>query len=173
MKLFHVSEEENIEIFKPRIPTRKDMDPLKGLVWALNEQCLPNFLTPRNCPRVTYHCNANTTVKDRRKYISSNSINHVVIIEHKWFSTMKNTKLYLYEFDPTHFHLLDENAGYYVSEKTVKPIDKVEVDDLFTALFEHNVELRVVDNLWRICDVIQQTSFSWSMCKMGNALPRV
>lgn len=173
MKLFHVSEDENIELFKPRIPTRKDMEPSKGLVWAINEQCLPNFLTPRDCPRVTYHCNDNTTEEDRRKYISSKSINHVVIIEHKWFSVMKNTKLYLYELEPTHFNLLDENAGYYVSEKTVKPTNKIEVTDLFTALIECNVELRVIDNLWSICDEIQQTSFSWSMCKMGNAQPRV
>ncbi|MDX5475180.1 MAG: hypothetical protein LPK00_06540 [Bacillaceae bacterium] len=173
MKLFHVSEEENIELFKPRIPTRKDIDPSKGLVWAISEQCLPNFLTPRDCPRVTYHCNANTTAEDRRTYISSNTINHVVIIEHQWFSVMRNTKLYLYEFEPIHFKLLDENAGYYVSEKTVKPIDKVKVTDLFAALIERNVELRVIDNLWNICDQIQQTSFSWSMCKMGNAQPRV
>ncbi|WP_100333466.1 DUF6886 family protein [Bacillus alkalisoli] len=173
MKLFHVSEEDNIKIFHPRIPTRKDLVGSKDLVWAINEQCLPNFLTPRDCPRVTYYCNENTTIEDKKKYISSDSVEHVVIIEHNWFSIMKNTKLYLYEFDSTPFYLQDENAGYYVSEKPVEPVDKVVVTDLFEALFERNVEVRVTDNLWNISDEIQQTSFNWSMCRMGNAQPRV
>ena len=42
MRLFHVSEESNIEIFVPRIPYRKDVDQSKGLVWSLTESQLPN-----------------------------------------------------------------------------------------------------------------------------------
>ncbi len=55
MRLFHVSEEGNIDIFNPRIPEREDLDKRVGLVWAIDEKHLANFLTPRNCPRVTYH----------------------------------------------------------------------------------------------------------------------
>ncbi|EQB87651.1 hypothetical protein M918_08130 [Clostridium sp. BL8] len=51
MRLFHVSEESNIKIFQPRIPYRDDLDKRKGLVWAINERCLPNFLTPRDCSK--------------------------------------------------------------------------------------------------------------------------
>lgn len=43
MRLFHVSEKDNIKIFNPRIPDRNDLDKSIGLVWAINEQCLPNF----------------------------------------------------------------------------------------------------------------------------------
>nr|WP_249317049.1 DUF6886 family protein [Bacillus sp. FJAT-50079] len=46
MRLFHVSEESNIEVFHPRILSRTDVDQTKGLVWAINETCLPNFFTP-------------------------------------------------------------------------------------------------------------------------------
>lgn len=53
MRLFHVSEESNIEVFNPRTPTRNDLDKNVGLVWAIDEERLPNFLTPRDCPRVT------------------------------------------------------------------------------------------------------------------------
>ena len=55
MCLYHVSEEPNIQVFKPRLPERKDLDQNIGLVWALDEARLPNFLTPRDCPRVAYH----------------------------------------------------------------------------------------------------------------------
>src|SRR5690606_10361301 len=92
MRLFHVSEEDDIPIFVPRIPNRNDLDQQKGLVWAINEQCLPNYLTPRNCPRVTFHCNENTTEYDKKTYLSSETINHVIAIEHIWFERMKSTK---------------------------------------------------------------------------------
>ncbi len=169
MKLYHVSEESNIEIFNPRTPTRDDLDKSVELVWAINEKCLPNFLTPRNCPRVTYHIGRNTSKEDIDKYISSKSISHVVVIENSWFDAMKNTKLYLYEFDEDEFELQDEIAGYYVSKTPQVPILVYELDDLFNELFKRNVELRIVDNLWDICDEIKKTSFDWSMCRMGFA----
>lgn len=169
MRLFHVSEEPDISKFVPRIPTRQDVDQSKGLVWAINEKCLPNFLTPRNCPRVTYHCNERTTEDDKNRYMSSKTTNHVVAIEHKWFSTMRDTTLYLYEFNTTDFYLLDRCAGYYVSEKTQVPINRFVVNDLLMELINRKVEVRMVDNLWDLCEKIQTTSFDWSMCKMGNA----
>ena len=55
MRLFHVSEESDISIFNPRTPIRVDLDKNVPLVWAIEEKCLPNFLTPRDCPRIGYY----------------------------------------------------------------------------------------------------------------------
>lgn len=172
MRLFHVSEECDIGIFYPRSPSRIDLDPRTGLVWAVCERTLPNFLTPRDCPRVTYHIRAGTSAEDIDKYISTSGISHVVVIESGWLETMKNTVLYLYEFNPSGFYLQDECAGYYVSETSQKPIDKIIIEDVFSELAKRNIELRVTDNLWDICDKIKQTSFNWSMCRMKNAISR-
>jgi len=172
VRIVHVSEESDITVFHPRLPDRLDLDPEKGLVWAINDTCLPNFLTPRNCPRVCYHIGADTTEQDKRAYIASTSCSHVIVIESKWFETMKNTNLYLYEFDSNGFILQDQNAGYYTSETTQIPIAKIEVENLFEELFKRNVEVRIVDNLWDIHDEIQKTSFNWSMCRMRFAQPR-
>ena len=68
MRLFHVSEEDSIDIFNPRIPERNDVDKSVGLV-VINEQRLLNFLTPRNCPRITYHIGEKTSVKDKRVFL--------------------------------------------------------------------------------------------------------
>ncbi|WP_369075716.1 DUF6886 family protein [Lysinibacillus sphaericus] len=133
---------------------------------------MPNFLTPRNCPRVCYHIGATTTEQDKRVFIASTQCSHVIVIESKWFETMKNTKLYLYEFEIQGFTLQDQNAGYYTSETTQYPIAKFEVENLFEELFKRNVEVRIVDNLWDIHDEIQKTSFNWSMCRMRFAQPR-
>lgn len=172
MRLFHVSEDQTIECFQPRIPDRKDLDQSVGLVWAIDEDRLPNFLTPRDCPRVTYHIGVNTTAHDVKRHFTTPSSTHVVIIEQKWFRIMQNTTLYLYEFAANEFQLQDDIAGYYVSTMTQIPIAKYRVDDLFQELFDRNVEVRIVDNLWSIADEIKKTTLNWSLCRMGNAQPR-
>lgn len=169
MRLFHVSEEENIEIFIPRTPTREDLDQNIGLVWAVNEKCLPNFLTPRDCPRVCYHINENTKQEDIDKYIDSPTINHVIIIESRWYDIMKSTTLYIYEFDPSSFELQDAIAGYYISKTPQMPIAKFKINDCFKELINRNIEIKIVDNLFKISEEIKNTTFNWSLCRMKNA----
>lgn len=169
MRLFHVSEEPDIQVFKPRKPYREDLANSPGLVWAINERCLPNFLTPRDCPRVTYHIGEGTCQKDIQKYFSPGSAKHVVAIEHAWVDRMKDITLYLYEFDTDNFYLQDAVAGYYVSEHIEKPINKIVVTDVFGELAKKNIEVRLLPNLIDLKDEIIGTSLNWSMCRMGNA----
>ncbi|MCH5272332.1 MAG: hypothetical protein J1E35_01535 [Lachnospiraceae bacterium] len=172
MRLFHVSEEENIQVFEPRLPLRNDLDKTVGLVWALEEAKLPNFLTPRDCPRVTYHLNKNTTESDRKRFFTSQTASYTVVIESKWFDRMRNTVLYVYEFEVDDFVLQDDVAGYYVSKTTQIPKAKYQLNDLFAELIKRNVEIRVVDNLWDIADEVKVSTLNWSLCRMGNAQPR-
>jgi hypothetical protein len=172
MRLFHVSEEPDIRVFEPRLPTRADLDPAVGLVWAIDEARLPNFLTPRDCPRVTYHAGSRTSEADRKLFFSSSCISHAVVIESKWFEVMKGTTLYLYEFDPREFELQDDIAGYYVAKTAQYPKEKYILTDLFDELFKRNVEVRIVDNLWDIADAVKASTLNWSLCRMGNAQPR-
>jgi hypothetical protein len=83
LKLFHVSEEENIPIFKSRITLRKDLGDSLPLVWAIDEERLPNFLTPRDCPRVTFHIPKLFSGVIEPGLFSSSSSSHVVAIESK------------------------------------------------------------------------------------------
>lgn len=168
MQLFHISEEDNIQIFYPRIPSRTDMDQTVGLVWAIDEVHLPNFLTPRNCPRVCACANDTSTEEDRTKYFDK--FDHVVYIEKKWLEILKRTTLYIYEFATDHFYLQDSVAGYYVSEKAEKPIHKFVVTDLIKELEKRNTELRIVDRLYPIAEEIKKTSFDWSLCRMRYAV---
>ena len=169
MHLYHVSEEPDITVFHPRLPKRRDLDPTVGLVWAIDEEHLPNFLTPRDCPRVTYHIRPETTEEDRRRFFTSDKVMHAVIIEHGWFDRMRNTTLYLYEFDPSDFVLQDEIAGYYVAPTTQTPIARHIIDDLPGALIARGVELRVTDNLRRIAEEVKTSTLGWSLCRMANA----
>lgn len=173
MRLFHISEEDDIQIFEPRIPDRADLDKTTGLVWAIDEERLPNFLTPRNCPRVTYHVGRNTSDFDKKEFFSSATLSHVVVIESKWYEVMKATTLYLYEFSTDDFELQDHVAGYYVAKTRQIPKAKVEVKDSFAELMRRNVEIRIVDNLWDIADKVKESTLGWSCCRMAYAQPRI
>ncbi len=173
MRLFHVSEEENIQVFEPRLPTRKDLDQTVALVWAIDEARLPNFLTPRDCPRIAYHAGIKTSKSDKTKFFTSPKNSYALIIESDQFDKMKNTTLYLYEFDADKFVLQDEIAGYYVSTTTQIPIAKYRINDLFSELIKRNVEIRIVDNLWDIADAVKESTLNWSLCRMANTKHRL
>lgn len=168
-RLFHVSEEPNIAEFAPRIPHRKDLDNSKGLVWALNEKCLPNFLTPRDCPRVAYHAHEGTSADDVSAFFCSSS-RHTVTIEHGWYERMTKTSLFLYEFEASNFYLQDKVAGFYVSEHTEKPISVTKIDDLFGELFKRDVEVRMLNRLWLLAEEVKKSTLNWLLCRMANAL---
>lgn len=169
MRLFHVSEEENIQIFEPRLPNRNDLDKTVGLVWAIDESRLPNFLTPRDCPRVAYYIGKKTTELDKKIYFTSSTVSHTLIIESTWFERMKNTTLYLYEFNVDDFVLQDDIAGYYVAKTTQIPKAKHQLNDLFSELLKRNVEIRIIDNLWDIANEVKASTLNWSLCRMGHA----
>lgn len=171
MRLFHVSEQPDIIKFKPRIPSRDDLDKNVGLVWAIDDFHLPNFLTPRNCPRIGYHIGPKTTEQDKADFFSSPSVSHGLLLEHKWFDTIASTTLYIYEFNPVDFALQDAAAGYYVATKTQLPLARYELTDLFSELRKRNVEIRIVDNLWHFADKVKRSSLDWSLCRMAYAQP--
>ncbi len=171
MRLFHVSEEPDIEVFEPRLPTREDLNQNVGLVWAIDESRLPNYLTPRDCPRVTYHVGCQTTAFDKKRFFSSSENSHAIVVESKWYHAMQNTTLYLYEFHTEDFVLQDSIAGYYVATTTQYPKGKYVLTDLFGELLKRNVEIRITDNLWDIADAVKTSTLNWSLCRMANALP--
>ncbi|MDR0530600.1 MAG: hypothetical protein LBG83_00835 [Oscillospiraceae bacterium] len=170
MRLFHVSENGGIAVFRPRKPERDDLRESPPLVWALREDCLPNYLLPRECPRVTFHVVDATTEQDQEKHLSS-AARHVVAVESRWFGRIQAATLYLYEFDSSGFERQDETAGYYVSKTPQRPVAIHQVADVPAALFARGIELRVLPELFTLRGKIIGSSFAWSMIKMGNARP--
>ena len=170
MRLFHVSENEFISEFVPRTPDRDDLDPDMPLVWAIDEEHLANYLTPRDCPRVAYHVTWETSEDDRRRFFTSPTHRDALVIESGWFEIMRGTTLWLYEFAPQEFELQDAAAGYYTAKTTQTPIGKYCIDDLFAELFLRGVEVRIVDNLHAIADEVERSTLAWSCCRMRNAV---
>ena len=169
MRLVHVSEEANIEVFVPRIPYRDDMDKSKGLVWALTELQLNKFLTPRDCPRVAYRATEASTQEDIDNHFSSSS-RYCIAFEHGWYKRVASTTLYAYELDPADFYF-DDCAGFYVSDHTETPISVTIFDDLVGELIKRDIEIRILNNLSGLVEAVRKSSLHLSLCRMANARP--
>lgn len=166
-RIFHVSDAPGITRFEPRPDAQG-----RERVWAIGDTRLHNYLLPRDCPRVTYYATDTTTEEDRSVFFSASGAQSVVAIEHRWFRALRDTQLYVYEFDPATFALEDSIAAYYVSAQAVTPIAHRVVADPAAELFDRRVELRVLPSLWELRDAVARSSLGFSIIRMRNARPR-
>jgi hypothetical protein len=164
--LFHISEESGIKRFEPRTPEYA----LEPVVWAIDAERLRNYLPPRDCPRVTFHAGPQTTTADRARLLGLSAA--VVAVEDRWLERLQSCRLCCYHLPPETFECIDECAGYFVSRVPVVPALLEVFDDPISELLRRRVELRVVPNLWPLCDAVVASSLQFSMIRMRNALPR-
>jgi hypothetical protein len=162
----HISEEAGIKRFEPR-PSEYTVQPV---VWAIDAECLRNYLLPRDCPRVTFYAGSGTTVDDGHRFLGSASA--VVAIEEGWLERVRQCRLYCYHLPAETFECIDECAGYFVSQVPVVP-EQIEVmDDALSELQRRQVEIRILPNLWLLRDAVVASSLQFSIIRMRNALPR-
>ena len=69
-RLFHVSEEAGIVRFEPRPAPSPDAGVEGDAVWAVAQSHLVNFLTPRDCPRITFRAGPDTSEADRARFLA-------------------------------------------------------------------------------------------------------
>lgn len=165
--LIHISEEPDISVFEPRPSKSTDDD----VVWAIAKPMLPNYLLPRECPRVTYYASEQTSDEDRRIFLRG--AKRVIAVEHAWYTRIVECTLYLYHLPPETFRLHDANAGYYVSPQKVIPSGIEVMPDLLAALFSHEIELRFLPTLWPLSDAVAASTLGFSIIRMRNAQPRL
>jgi hypothetical protein len=171
LKLFHTSEEAGITLFSPR-PSPSHFPGIRGdVVFAISERLLHNYLLPRDCPRVTYYTNADSSSSDMAKFMGQTSADYIIAVETRWYPAIVRTRLYCYEFPVEGFRLLDDNAGYYISYEQVAPLSVREINDIPAELFRRNIELRFMPDLWKLADAVKQSSLSYSIIRIRNAIP--
>ncbi|MGC4099786.1 DUF6886 family protein [Ferruginibacter sp.] len=170
-RLFHISEDPGIKVFKPR-PSPSYFEAIKGdVVFAIADTLLHNYLLPRDCPRVTFYANNNTAQSDKEKFFGTSPADFVIAIEEKWYSAVQQAILYCYEFAPGNFSLLDNGAGYYISYTTETPVACCTITDILKELQARKVELRRMDTLWPLARQVSQSTLQYSLIRMRNALP--
>jgi hypothetical protein len=169
IRLYHISDKPGIKRFDPR-PAPHPSARQKGLmVWAVDFEHLHNYLLPRNCPRVTFFAAPNSDPEDVKRLMGGTSARHVVAVEAGWLHEIQKKYLYRYEFDPKGFILVDEVAGYWISRKAVIPIAETKIEDILTALLEHDVELRIMPSLWKLREAVINSTLGYSIIRMNKA----
>ncbi len=171
--LYHVSEDPGITCFVPRPAP----DPASGLtgnmVWAIDNAHLPNYLLPRDCPRVTFYARPDSDPTDVERLLSGTSARRVIAIEAGWFGRVLTQSLFLYELPAQTFSVLDAGAGYHISREPVTPASVRRIDDVVGELTRHDVELRIMPSLWKLRDAVVASSLQFSIIRMRNAQPMV
>lgn len=165
-RLFHVSDDPHIATFVPR---PSEIFPNLGpVVWAVDEPHLPNYLLPRDCPRITFEATNGTSAADRERFGARES-GRVVIIETTWLPVVNSATLHLYELPTDPFELNDQSAGYWVSRAEVVPRSVSRISDLPTAIVKRGAELRIVKSLWELHDEVTHSTLNFSIIRMRNA----
>jgi hypothetical protein len=168
--LWHVSESPTITQFEPRTPPSFDANVTAPVVWAVNEARLPNYLLPRECPRVAFHAAAHTTARDISHFFGDAPSQYVIAVERAWLLRIEQCVLFCYEMPSASFQCVDANAGYFVSRVGVTPLRVETVNDVSHALAARNVTLRIEDRLHALAGAVSDSSLGFSCIRMRNAL---
>lgn len=169
MKLYHISDKPGIKRFDPRPAPSKSVKQKGLMVWAIDYEHLHNYLLPRDCPRVTFFASEDSDPKDIEKLMGGTSASHVVAIEARWLPEVQKQCLYQYEFDSEGFTCVDQVAGYWISRKPVIPIAEAKIDNVLSALLEHDVELRIMPYLWKLRETVINSTLGYSVIRMNKA----
>ena len=168
MKLYHVSEEPGIEVFKPRPSPRAFERITQNVVFAISDEMLHNYLLPRDCPRVTYFAKEDSLQSDIDELIGSSKKKYFINIEESWIDRIIQTILYMYELPSESFALLDEGAGYYVSCESVKPIRVKILSDAIGEIKKRNAEIRTQSSLKQLAERVSGSSLQFSIIRIRN-----
>jgi len=169
-RLFHASEEAGILRFEPRPSPTPHPDVDRPCVWAVAESHLVNFLTPRDCPRITFGAGPDTTQADKDRFMFG--ARRVVAFEAAWLERLKGATLHIYEMPTETFRQVDAGAAFWVSYDAVSPIEEREQTGLLGALVEAGAEVRILQDFWALSDAVAASTLEFSIMRFRNAGPR-
>ena len=162
MKLFHFSDNPNIDVFIPK-PVRVAAERPVGfewlngpLVWAIQDSHEAMYLFPRECPRILLWRTPDTNEEDYGQWWQGSDARIIAYIEKAWLEPVCTETIYRYEFPVDAFEGI-EDAGMWVAKSAVQPLN---VDKLTYLPKEHqrcDVELRALDDLLPLKGILQTT----------------
>ena len=146
MKLWHVSEDEAIARFEPR--ANDEHDSPEALVWAIDDEHVPAYWFPRDCPRATFWAVESTTDDDVERFLTGDRSRRVHAIQARLARRASGAaRLFAYELPATTFEPYGRAAGYWVSREPVEPLEVTPLGDLLDRHAAAGIELRIVPDL--------------------------
>jgi len=165
--LWHVSEDGAIRRFEPRAIAEHDSP--EPLVWAIDDEHVPAYWFPRDCPRATFWAVGSTTDEDVERFLTGDRGRRVHAIESAWLESMRTARVVAYRLPPETFVPYGRAAGYWVSPAAVEPLEAVELGDLLVRHADAGIELRIVPELATLWRRVIESTLEFSGIRLRNA----
>jgi len=136
-------------------------------VWTIDDAHAPLYWFPRECPRVTVWANDDEQGRRLATQFESRS-SRVQVALASWEPRIRATRLYEYRFAPGPFEPWPDADGQWVSHEAVVPIDVVPIGDLIERQRVAGVDLRLVDDLGPIRDLVLTSGLPFSIVRWAN-----
>jgi hypothetical protein len=165
--LWHFSEDPALATFRPHTPaTNPDAPPQ---VWTVDTRHAPLFWFPRDCPRGCIWPASTTSTEDRERFFGQSATGRVHVIESGWLDRVRSCRLFAYQLPTGPFSPHLEVGGYWVTDRTVEAIERVEVGDLLARHAAAAIELRFTPSIWPFWDRVVGSTVEFSGLRLANA----
>ena len=164
--LWHVSEEPAIARFEPRAVEQHDSP--EPLVWAIDDEHVPAYWFPRDCPRGTFWAVDTTTDDDVDRFLTGDRGLRVHALQQDWLAAFRSARLLAYRLPAETFERYERAAGYWVSQQPVEPEEVVELGDLFGRHAAAGIELRIVPDLAAVWQRVIASTLEFSGIRLRN-----
>ncbi len=164
--LWHVSEDVSIARFEPHVSRAAESS--EPLVWAVDTRHLPLFWFPRDCPRGTFWATRETTAADAELLAGATRVHAA---EGRWFERIRSARVVAYRLPEETFAPHPEVGGYWISREPVAPAGMAELGDLLSLHADARIELRLVENLWPLWNLVCGSTLEFSGIRLRNAAP--
>jgi hypothetical protein len=164
--LWHVSDDATIGRFEPRANAAHDSP--EALVWAIDDEHVPAYWFPRDCPRGTFWAVSSTSDEDVERFLTGDRSLRVHALQHDWFDAFRSARLWGYQLPAETFARYERAAGYWVSREAVEPTDVAELGDLVAKHLEAGIELRLVPDLAAVWQRVIASTLEFSGIRLRN-----
>lgn len=168
--LWHVSDDPAIMRFEPRGVAAHDSP--EPLVWAIDDEHVPAYWFPRDCPRGTFWAVATTSDADVDAFLSGDRTQRVHAIEHEWLADLQRAEMFAYRLPAATFEPYPRAAGHWVSREPVDPVEAVPLGGLVERHRSAGIELRLVPDLAALWQRVIASTLEFSGIRLRNLRSR-
>lgn len=164
--LWHISEDGAIARFEPRADPSHDSP--EALVWAIDDDHVPAYWFPRDCPRGTWWATESTSDADVELFLGGDRSLHVHALQADWFDVFRRGRVFAYRLPPDTFERYERAAGYWVSREAIEPLEVQVLDDLTERHAAAGIELRIVPRLMPLWERVVASTLEFSGIRLRN-----
>jgi len=164
--VWHVSEDGTIPRFEPRANAEHDSH--EALVWAIDDEHVPAYWFPRDCPRGTFWAVESTGEEDVERFLTGDRSHRVHAIQVDWLERFRSAGVFGYRLPGDTFEPYGRAAGYWVSREAVEPLEVIPLGDLLDRHAAAGIELRIVPDLQAVWQRVIVSTLEFSGIRLRN-----